>query len=241
MQVRAIVTTCLVTSAALGLVLLPMDAQARRGKRKAKTQAPVVKVDTRGSLFIMTTTAGAKIEIDGEPAGELSLEETPRKMAPGQHTIRVHKRGWTEYIDTFIIRKGQETEMEVDLIPVAGIVKVQTSLPGATVKANGKVLGVTGKKVLDRDVAAGDVVLEISRPGYQSVTKTFKITAGKVLPTLTVTLEPIVLAAAPAFYEAWWFWSIVGVAVAGGTTATVLMVQGDGPQPPTPDFTLQIP
>jgi hypothetical protein len=241
MIVRTSISSFLVSVALMGLVFLPADAMARRGKKKNKKPVVAEKVDNRGTLVIFTTTAGATLEIDGEPAGELSLDAQPRKMEPGQYMIRVHMRGWTEHSDVFIIKAGQETELEVDLIPVAGIVKVKTALAGATVTVNGKVLGVTGEKGLDRDVPAGDITMVISRPGYQPITKKLKVQAGKVLPPISVKLEPMMMVQAPGFYETWWFWTVVGVAVAGGATATVFAVQGEGPQPPTPDFTLQIP
>ena len=241
MNFRTAIHSFLVCTALIGLVLVPADAMARRGKKKKKKPVAAEKVDNRGTLLIFTTTSGASVDIDDKPVGQLSLDEKPRKLAPGQHTIRVYMRGWTEYIDTFIIKPGVETELEIDLIPVAGIVKVKTELPGATVKVNGKVLGVTGAQALDRDVAAGDVTMEISRPGYLTITKKLKVEAGKQLPPISVKLEPMQMIQAPDFYETWWFWTVVGVAVAGGATASVFAVQGDGPQPPTPDFTLQIP
>ena len=241
MNLRTAIPSFLVCLAVVGLVWIPTDASARRGKKKKKKPVAAEKVDNRGTLLIFTTTSGASIDIDGEPAGQLSLDEKPRKMAPGQHTIRVYMRGWTEYIDTFVIKPGQETELEIDLIPVAGIVKVKTELPGATVTINGKVLGVTGADILDRDVPAGDVTMEISRPGFTPVVKKLKVEAGKQLPPISVKLDPIAVIQAPDFYETWWFWTVVGVAVAGGATASVFAVQGDAPQPPAPDFTLQIP
>ena len=225
MNLRTAIPSFLVCLAVVGLVWIPADASARRGKKKKKPVA-AEKVDNRGTLLIFTTTSGASIDIDGEPAGQLSLDEKPRKMAPGQHTIRVHMRGWTEYIDTFVIKPGQETELEIDLIPVAGIVKVKTELPGATVTINGKVLGVTGADVLDRDVPAGDVTMEISRPGFKPIIKKLKVEAGKQLPPISVKLTPNAVIQAPDFYETWWFWTVVGVAVAGGATASVFAVKG---------------
>lgn len=241
MTFRHALPALLTCVAVLGLVWLPADAMARRGKKKRKRPVSTAPAVTHGTLLIYTTTSGANIDIDGKPVGQLSLDEKPRKLAAGEHTVRVYMRGWTEYLDTFVIKPGKETELEIDLIPVAGIVKVQTALPGATVSINGKVLGVTTDKALDRDITAGDVTMEISRPGYQTVRKQLKIEAGKQLPLLSVKLEPNQILRAPDFYETWWFWTVVGVAVAGGATATVIATQGDGPQPPTPDFTLQIP
>ena len=44
-----------------------------------------------------------------------------------------------------------------------------------------------------------------------------------------------------AFYKTWWFWTVVGVVVAGSATATAVTLTGTVPKPPAADFSVYIP
>ena len=43
------------------------------------------------------------------------------------------------------------------------------------------------------------------------------------------------------FYKTWWFWTVVGVVVAGGATATAVALTSQTPKPPAADFSVYIP
>lgn len=226
--------------AALAVTSAPGDASARRKKKRKAKPAATAPVAQEGTLTIFSTSNGALVQIDGKGVGNLPLEDG-LKLPVGQHAIRVSMRGWTEYIDTFTIKPGEETELEIDLIPVAGIVKIDASEQGATVKVNGKVLGVTP---FDQDVPAGKADLTVFKPGFKEHKEILEVMGGKSYD-LKVKLEPLPAGAgpggAPAFYQTWWFWTVVGVAVAGGATATALAASGGQDKPTPADFTLQIP
>ncbi|TNF28682.1 MAG: PEGA domain-containing protein [Deltaproteobacteria bacterium] len=190
-----------------------------------------------GSLTIFSTTTGAEVEIDGKAMGKLPFDDSIM-VEPGVHKIRVFLRGWTEYIDTFEVEPGGEVELEIDLIPFAGIVRINTREPGATVKVDGKIEGVTP---FDKDIPVGAKSIVISRPGYYDETLDLQIQAGQeYIHDLTLRKMPGV-GTDEEFYETWWFWTIVG-AVAVGTATTVAVTSGGGETPPpSASFTLQIP
>ncbi len=193
-------------------------------------------VDGPGELTIYSTTEGASVEIDGKSQGVLPMASII--LEPGQHTIKVQLRGWTDYIDTFEIKPGEELELEIDLIPFAGIVKINTAEPGATVTIDGKIEGVTP---FDKDIAVGKKTIVVSRPGYHDQSQELEIIAGEAYNLdVSLTAMPVAKTDDDEFYETWWFWTIVGVAGAGATAAVLLT--GDDAQPaPTPNFTLSVP
>ncbi len=234
---RAIFRSLLVVMLALA-VAWPADADARR-RRPQKPAEP--EVQAPGTVVIYSTTTGAKVEIDDRPAGVLPLEEG-LAVEPGQHTIKVHLRGWTEHLDTFTVDPGAEIELEIDLIPIAGIVKIGTMMPGATVKIDGKVVGVTP---FDADVPVGKVTIAVSAPGYFEDVQQLDVAAGQAYD-LKVDLRAMPTARGDeqetAVYEEWWFWTIIGVVVAGGAaTAIALTVDTEPAESLTPHDTITLP
>jgi hypothetical protein len=229
----------LTTLAVVSLVLLPPMAYAGKGRNKRNKAKVTAQKASVGTLTILSTNIGAKLEIDGKAVGVLVQRQPKLKLNPGQHTIRVSMPGWTEFLDTFVIHTGEDTLLEVDLVAVSGILTVKTAKPGATVKINGKLLGVTPFK---RSIKAGNVVIEISRPGYKTVTKQMKLKAGSAYP-LSIVMAPfaVVSVKSKSFYQTWWFWTVVGVVLAGTATATAVAATGENPSAPSADFSLYIP
>jgi hypothetical protein len=223
----ALFAAVMMTAAPLALIATPRTAQAA---------APTF--EAPGSLVIMSTTTGAEVEIDGKPMGKLPFDDSVL-VQPGVHKIRVALRGWTEYIDTFVVKPGEEVELEIDLIPFAGIVKINTREPGATVKVDGKVEGVTP---FDKDVPVGKKTILVTRPGFYDETIELTIQAGEeYIRDLALRKLPGGGADGDAFYETWWFWTIVGVVGAGTATAIAVTSGGTQQAPPNASFTLQIP
>lgn len=204
------------------------------------TANPSLAAERTGTLVLYSTTEGAVVEVDGEVVGTTPLEAGVT-VPVGTHKIHVRLRGWTEYLDTFEVRRNKTTELEVDLIPIAGIVTVNTADPGATVKIDGKVMGVTP---FDQDIEVGKRTLTISRPGYEAKTETLDIAPGeRYALTLTLDALPDVGAASGTpIYEKWWFWTIIGVAVAGGAAAAIAVTTtGGADPPPQPQHLIRIP
>lgn len=222
----------------VGIGLTPGDALAKKKKKKKKKKkAPIAKVIADGELVIFSTTNGAIVEIDGKKLGTVPFKD-PIKMKPGMHSIRVYLRGWSEFSDTFEIKAGDETELEIDLLPSGGLLKVNADKPGATVKVNDKVVGVTP---FDGDIPVGKAELKVTLPGHKDFVQTMNVAPGKEYK-IDVVLEQLAsVSTGPEFYETWWFWTIVGVAVAGGTTAAVVLSQPADKAAPIPDFVITIP
>jgi len=224
MSFRNHVIHCIVSLAAATLATSPVVAAG------PKIRAP-------GELTIMSLSNGATVEIDGKPMGTIPFEDS-LVLLPGKHTIKVTKRGYSEYNDTFEVRPGELVELEIDLLPFAGIVTITTPEPGAIVKIDGKVEGVTP---FDKDLSAGRRIITISRPDFVDEVRELEIRPGEAY-ALDIQLRPVAKKkddSGEAFYETWWFWTIVGVAGAGAAAAAVATSGGDTISP-TPDFSLRV-
>jgi hypothetical protein len=229
---RAITVLLIVT------FLLPsLDAGARRRKPKKKRSSK------RPTLLIVTsTTERADVELDGQFVGKTPIEDG-LPIGPGPHTIRVSKRGWTEHNDTFEATQGETIDLEIDLLPVAGIVRIRTPSPGATVEVNGKVVGVTP---FDQDIPVGRASIRVRQSGFHDVIKDIDIQLGKFYD-LEMPLEALPVVVRPAadkvpVTDKWWFWTAIGTAVAGGAWAVAAIIGAEETlTPPEPHTTILIP
>lgn len=191
--------------------LLPIEAQARR--RRA-TSSKKVKATT---LELMSMTRGAKIYIDDKLIGEVPLEE-PIALSPGTHTVRLQKRGFNSYIDTIKIADGEQRELEADLVPSGGVVKIKCNVPRSQVLLDGKPIGRTP---FDGDVTPGKHTLQVVAPGKLQDTRVIEVVAGEAIQ-IAVTLKdvpPPIVEKDDSIFGTWWFWTAVGVTVVGGVTA----------------------
>jgi hypothetical protein len=198
------------------------------------------KIEAPGEVSVMSLTNGATIEIDGKVVGTVPFDES-LLLLPGQHTIKVTKRGFATYDETFEVKAGESVELEIDLLPFAGMVKITTAEPGATVKVDGKVEGTTP---FDKDIPAGKKVFTVSRPEFYDEVRELDVRAGEFYQ-LDIQLRPMPKkepeVAGEAFYETWWFWTIVGVAGAGAAAAVVATSTGGETVSPRPNFSLNVP
>lgn len=218
-----------VAAAALsGLVAPPAMAGAPKSR---PTADPTIEIP--GELIVVSLTTDATVEVNGKIIGQVPVE--PYALRPGRHTIRVTKRGFAPVTQDFEVGPGATVELEIDLLPVAGLLTITSTPSGASVKVDGKVLGVTP---LDADVPAGTRVFSVNLPGYVEETRPVEVGAAVAL-TLDFRLNPVPVASGPAFYETWWFWTLVGVAGAG-TAAAVIATSG-GEVTPRPDLELRVP
>jgi hypothetical protein len=177
-----------------------------------------------GTLVLSSQTEGAEVYIDGKAAGKIPLA-APITLKPGKYTLKMTKRGYTEYIDVFTIRARKETKLDIDLLPVAGVMRITANVQPARVFVDGKFVGETP---LEADIPAGTRVIKLTKGGYRDLTKKVDVVAGQPL-NLDLTLEELPADQNPfrppppkplKWYERWWVWAVI----AGGTTAVALVV-----------------
>lgn len=215
MQHSAAAKRLIAIAVAVSFVVGPLgvqDAEARRKRRRKKASPTTVE--------LMSMTAGAEVYVDDRMVGKVPIEE-PFEVTPGQHTIKVQKRGFTPHIDTFQIRKGEQKELEIDLVPSGGIVKVACNVRRAQVLLDGKPIGRTP---FDGDVPPGKHKLEIVSAGKLRETRMIEVRAGEETK-LSVTMKdvpPPIVKKDNSLLGKWWFWTGVGAVVVTGVTVGVL-------------------
>ena len=194
------------------------DADAQRRRRKRGW----------GKLEINSMTEGATIQVDGKVVGTLPLKK-PLRLRAGKHTLKITKRGYTEYLDVVTIRRKKTTSEDIDLLPFAGILIITSTAPNARVFVDGKFVGTAP---LEKEVLAGEHAIKVRKPGHYDYLKTVKSIAGSVL-RLRVDLKLMPVGATPyrpppppppKWYEKWYVWAGAAGTVAAVTLAVVIPV-----------------
>lgn len=185
-------------------------------------------------------TAGAEVYIDDKLIGNVPID-APVKLAPGRHTIKLQKRGFTPHIDTIKLRRGQQRELEIDLVPSGGVVKVSSNVRRAQVLLDGKPIG---RIPFDGDVPPGKHKLEVVAAGKLRETRMIEVRAGEEM-TLEVQLKdvpPPIVKKDKSLLGKWWFWTGVGAVVVSGVTVGVLSARTiEVPPPRSPDTSWALP
>lgn len=178
------------------------------------------------TISISSTTRGAKVFVNDEEVGEVPLTKPIEVKAGASYTVRIQKRGFSPYVSTVLAGAGQNSEIEADLVPSGGVVKVACNVPRSQVLIDGKPFGRTP---FDGDVTPGKHKLQVASTGYVTDTRDIEVKAGDEI-ALDVRLElvpkPIEIEN-KAIWAKWWFWGGVGAVVVGGVTAAVLATQED--------------
>lgn len=187
-----------------------------------------------GTLLVYSLTEGATIHVDGRVAGETPMH-MPLALAPGEHTLRVSKPGHADYIDTFAVKSGQETLLQIDLIAVAGALSVVARPRGAEVIVDGKLLG---EAPWSGDVQPGRRRVVIRAPGHTPWRRTVRIELGQRYP-IDVVLLPAEAAETTPWYEEPWVWVGAGAVVTAAVVTGVLLAADDEPVA-EPDLVLTI-
>ncbi|OPY36377.1 MAG: PEGA domain protein [Methanoregula sp. PtaU1.Bin051] len=147
-----------------------------------------------GSLNVVTTPKGADIYVDGRFMAE-SPSVIPG-LAPGSHSVRLHKSGYDEYVSTFTIYAGQQTPLTVTLTPQSGSVgaiEVASTPGGSSLYLDTHYMGLTpsGGYLDLTSIAPGSHTILLRHTDYQDYSQSVYVPAGGVA-TVNAKLTPIV-------------------------------------------------
>jgi hypothetical protein len=180
-----------------------------------------------GALALKSTVEGAEVYVDGVRLGLTPLRGSIA-LAPGEHTYKVTKAGFAPVIDVFRITRRKISKVEVEMLPVAGVLELACNIVDARVYVDGKFVGQTPVK--EAEVPIGNHSLLVQKGGYRDAIRKISAVAGE-RTVLTVTLEELPVGINPykplppaprKWYEKWWVWTIAGVSVAAVATAIVV-------------------
>jgi hypothetical protein len=191
----------------------------------------------RGRVQITSRTQGAEVSVDGEVVGTIPLEH-PIVLPTGQHTVKLRKRGYTEFLDVVVVRDRKVTPVDVDLLPVSGVLRVRASVAGARVFVDGQFVGETGSTPLEADLAVGLRSLRVEKGGYRDFLHGVRSVAGEVsevqadlteLPAPQNPFRPQPTAA--LWYDHWYVWAGAAAVVVALTAAIVIPAAVGGGDP----------
>ena len=219
---------------AVTLTLAPaLDVHARRKRPRRPAK------DKKTFVEIMSMTAGATIYLDDKKLGVVPMED-PIEVTPNEsHALRLQKRGFATFSTSFKLKAGESHEVEADLVPSGGILKVTCNIRRAQVMLDGKPIGRTP---FDGDVPPGKHKLEVIAPGKTPAARLIDVHAGKEisLDIKLVDVPPPVIKKDTSVLGKWWFWTAIGAAVVGGATAAALASREVQVNPPQANLTLNI-
>ena len=196
---------------------------------KASSETPAASGRSLNSLTVACSTKDADVLVDGEPVGKAPID-LPVPVTNGNHTIRVTKAGFAPYIDVFKAVPGRPVKLSVELIPVAGVLRVNSELKEVRVTVDGKYVGDAPVAV---ELEPGPHTVLVGKVCHQQLSQKVVAVAGEDLPlegnlaVLPDAINPCVVKPLPPprWYQKRWVWGVIAggaVAVGGGITGIVI-------------------
>jgi hypothetical protein len=145
-------------------------------------------VYTTGSIYVMSTPAGASAVLDGGVA-QLLTPGTFINLPPGQHAVTVAKPGYQAYSTTVNVSVGTTRNVLVtlDQVIMAGGISVTATPKGSGLYVDDIYQGATD--LIVGNLEAGPHKVTVDEPGYQASTQMVTVVSGQVIP-VSVTLVP---------------------------------------------------
>ena len=213
---------------ALLLLALPLSQPAvARGRRKAARA---------GTVVVRSSSTGAEVWIDGQHVGDVPMA-LPLALRPGPHTIKVSLAGHADFLDSFSVKSGKDRVLEIDLLPVAGVLRASARPPEAIVVVDGRQVGSVPYQ---GELEPGKRVVELRAAGHGAQRSDLEVEAGQVY-AIDATLIPLPAPEAMGptpWYGEWWVWAGAAAVVAAGVTVA-LVVSGDD-APPDPPYIITL-
>ena len=136
------------------------------------------------------------------------------------------KLGFAPYIDVFTAKPGTPVKLEVELVPISGVLHVTSSLKEVRVLIDGRYVG---DAPVDVEMDAGPRAVQVSKRCYEEVFKNVMAVAGQTiaisgdLAELSADTNPcIVKTLAPLkWYQKKWVWAVIGVSALAAAGAAV--------------------
>lgn len=199
------------------------------------------------SLVLSITPEDAQIAVDGRPleaasgaqaadgttliAGTLPLgpaRPAPRGrfrvlLDPGTHLITLSRPGFADAVrkETLVPGASVSRSLELDRLPAQ--IRVTSNHAGAQVIVNDADVGLTPVEI---SRPAGRYHVVVKKPGYLVFDTSTNADPGQNLAVSATLRED-----RPALTQRWWFWTGVGVVVAGAAIATYALTRPDPERP----------
>lgn len=133
---------------------------------------------SRARVAITVFPATATVTVDGSPV-EVGPTGGVAWVEPGRHTIEARAQGFEPAERAVEVPVGDAVEVKLSLAPIAGaaLLMVGANVPGATVKVNGRAVGVTPLEAISLEEGTAEVRLE--KPGYEPWARSVTVRRGE--------------------------------------------------------------
>jgi hypothetical protein len=134
------------------------------GTAWAAGAAPALAVPegAQSGLNLRSTTSGAEVSIDGDSVGQTPVSKV-LGLPAGEHTIRVARPGFAPYIDVFRTKPGQVAKIDVELVPVAGVISLTSPTGAVRVFVDDKYIG---DAPVESELTPGSHQVRVERGGF---------------------------------------------------------------------------
>jgi hypothetical protein len=194
------------------------SAGAALKSRVPKLAELLAEVRAKVATLVMTcNVAGARVLLRDTVVGTTPLRG-PARFNAGVAMLEVTADGYVPYRKSLLLPAGGALDLDVTLTKAkAAILVLRSSVPGTTAIVDGKVVG---NPPLEIAVEPGAHKILARAEGY-SETETSAIVAMGEHKDVDLAFKKN-----PGITSQWWFWTGVGVAVAGGATvAAALLIE----------------
>ena len=173
-------------------------------------------------LAVSSNVDGATVAVRGKPVGKTPIGTATRVMA-GHATVEVTKDGYFPYKTEIELPSAGLATVTAKLSSKAasGLLVVTSPITGALVAVDGS---SAGNAPTESVVGVGSHRIDVTREGFKSASSTVDMKPGEK-KTVDLSLEK-----EGTVFGKWWFWTGVGVVVAGGVVAAILLTREGDPR-----------
>jgi hypothetical protein len=207
--------------------------------------------DLLAHLRVTLVPADASIAVDGAPLEVESTNDATRLVAgiakagpgtpppggrfevlldPGAHVILLSRKGFSDILVNRTLPPGSTNELKLELDRLPAVLHVAANRDGAVVRVGGADVGIAP---VDVSRPAGSYRVVVTREGFATYETQVDVKAGEessLRATLTEKSTPLT--------KRWWFWTGLGVLVAGAAAATYFATRPEPTRPPLSGGTL---
>lgn len=180
------------------------------------------------TLVVSSNVEGATVSVGGRTIGKTPLKPIP--MNAGIATLVIEKEGFYAYKHDVTLPGAGVAAIDARLESkeTSGVLVVTSALVGARVALDGKPEGTVPSELV---VSVGQHEVTLSHEGYRPAQASVVVSPGQ-----TKTLAIDQLESEAPITKKWWFWTGVGVVVAGAAITVVALTTekdaGSGSFPP---------
>jgi tetratricopeptide (TPR) repeat protein len=174
------------------------------------------------TLVVRANIADAEVRVNDRVVKRTELPETRVRVTRGPISLVVVKEGYSSCTKPLTDLQPAETRVipcELASLSTRGFISVK-STSGATVSIDGAPRGMVP---FEGDLLAGTHAIELKKDGYEPYSSSLAIAAGES-KVFAHDLEKT-----PGITSKWWFWTGIGVVVAGGVVTAIALTTERGP------------